>query len=84
MDEAGGVEVILAGPMLFARWQCPRCGDAGSGSVMIPAGSAGDDVRDKGIEHHRVTGHGVIFTRGTMEFIGGDSSANPDPPRMTR
>ncbi len=43
---------------------------------MLPAGSAGDDVRDQAIEHHRVTGHEVIFTRGTMEYIGeGDRSA---------
>lgn len=70
MDEASGVEVSLAGPMRFARWQCPRCGGAGSGSVMLAAGSDGRDVRAQGIEHRRITGHGVIFTSGTMEFIG--------------
>lgn len=37
---------------------------------MLPAGSAGDDLRDQAIEHHRLTGHKVIFTRGTMEYIG--------------
>jgi hypothetical protein len=44
---------------------------------MIPAGSAGDDVRDQAIEHHRVTGHAVIFTRGTMEFISGSDWPAP-------
>lgn len=57
------------GPTPFVSWHCDRC-DCGSGSVILAAGSAGDDVRDAAIEHTRTVGCTVTFIRGTVEMLG--------------